>query len=285
MDTLVRTWTLLVPRCAGDQQRPNQSGDRYITTTMTEQEVMVLVNSSSTDIVMETSVVSSEISSQNRLVSDAKDHRVSSPKSRSNQIVLNHISWQQYEVLLETLGDRSSTRMAYDDGSLEIMTPLPEHEYFSDSLGDAVKDIADELDIDYDCYGSTTWKQELKKAGVEPDQCFYIQNEPLIRGKLSFDLATDPPPDLAIEVDYSSKSLARFPIYARLGVPEIWRYDDGKLTIHLLDGDQYYESKTSLAFPNLPIQELPQLIRDYLPQGKRAMRRAFRDWARKNRES
>lgn len=249
---------------------------------MTGKVVVVVVNSSSTDIVMETSVASPEISSQNRLVGDAKDHWVSSPKPRSNQIVLNHISWQQYEVLLETLGDRTSTRMAYDDGILEIMTPLPEHEYFSDSLGDAVKDIADELDIDYDCYGSTTWKRELKKAGVEPDQCFYIQNEPLIRGQLTFDLTTDPPPDLAIEVDYSSKSLARFPIYARLGVPEIWRYDDGKLTIHLLDGDQYHESTTSLAFPNLPIQELPQLIRDYLPQGKRVMRRAFRDWARKN---
>ncbi|MEM9219261.1 MAG: Uma2 family endonuclease [Cyanobacteria bacterium P01_F01_bin.150] len=216
---------------------------------------------------------------------DASDsHGTDRPKLQGDRIVLNHISWQQYEVLLETLGDRSSTRMAYDDGVLEIMNPLPEHEYFSDSIGDAVKDIADELDIDYDCYGSTTWKRELKKAGVEPDQCFYIQNESLIRGKLTFDLNNDPPPDLAIEVDYYSKSLARFPIYARLGVPEIWRYDNGKLTIHILDGDQYRESKASLAFPTLPVQEIPQLIRDYLPQGKRAMRRAFRAWVREHQQ-
>ncbi|MGF1515839.1 MAG: Uma2 family endonuclease [Elainellaceae cyanobacterium] len=201
-------------------------------------------------------------------------------QARGTSVVLKNVSWQQYEGLLEVLGDRPSSRIAYDDGALEIMTPLPDHEYFSDSLADAVKDIADELDMDYDCYGSATWRRELKKAGVEPDQCFYIQNEPLIRGQLEFDLATDPPPDLAIEVDYSSKSLNRFPIYARLGVPEIWRYDKGVLTIYLLDGDGYRESEASLAFPVLPVQELPSLIQEYRPQGKRLMRRAFRQWAR-----
>jgi methionyl-tRNA synthetase len=54
------------------------------------------------------------------------------------------------------------------------MTPLSEQEDFSDSFADAVKDLADELDMDYDCYGSTTWRRELEKARVEPDQCFYI---------------------------------------------------------------------------------------------------------------
>ncbi len=200
--------------------------------------------------------------------------------AQGTSVVLANISWQQYEQLLEVFGDRPATRMAYSDGLLEIMTPLPDHEYFSNSLADAVKDIADELDIDYDCYGSATWRRELKKSGVEPDQCFYIQNEPLIRGQLEFDLAIDPPPDLAIEVDCSSKSLDRFPIYAGLGIPEIWRYDDGMLTIHVLDQNQYRESGTSLAFPMLPIQELPSLIQEYRTQGKRAMRRAFRQWAR-----
>lgn len=201
-------------------------------------------------------------------------------QSKGTSVVLENISWQQYEGLLEVLGDRPANRMAYDNGILEIMTPLPDHEYFSDSIADAVKDIADELDMDYDCYGSATWRRELKKAGVEPDQCFYIQNESLIRGKLEFDLATDPPPDLAIEVDFSSKSLDRFPIYARLGVPEIWRYDQGTLTIHLLENGAYRESTMSLAFPTLPVQELPGLIEAYRSQGKRSMRRAFRQWAR-----
>lgn len=243
-----------------------------------------MVNSSSADMAIESSVAPPVITPQKSPTGNVSAREGNNPISRTNQIVLNDISWQQYEGLLEIFGDRSSARIAYDDGVLEIMTPLPEHEYLSDSLGDAVKDIADELDIDYDCYGSTTWKRELKKAGVEPDQCFYIQNESLIRGKLTFDLTTDPPPDLAIEVDYSSKSLPRFPIYARLGVPEIWRYDEGKLTIHILDNGRYRESSVSLAFPTLPIQELPDLIRTYLPQGKRAMRRAFRKWAKNHNE-
>ena len=199
-----------------------------------------------------------------------------------SSVLINNISWQQYEGLLEILGDRPCTRIAYDNGALEIMTPLPEHEYFKQSIGLAVNDIADELEMNYDSYGSTTWKKELKKAGAEPDDCFYIQNEPLIRGQLEFDLSVDPPPDLVIEIDCTSKSLDRFSIYARLGVPEIWRYNEGTLTIHLLDGTSYPESSTSLAFPQLPIPELPQLIWEYLPQGKRAMRRAFRQWARQH---
>lgn len=211
--------------------------------------------------------------------SEATPPSPSDTQPRGTSVVLENISWPQYEQLLEVLGDRPSSRMTYDNGLLEIMTPRPDHGYFSDSIADAVKDIADELDMDYDCYGSTTWRRELKKAGVEPDQCFYIPNEPLIRGKLEFDLATDPPPDLAIEVDFSSKSLDRFPIYARLGVPEIWRYDAGVLTIHLLDGEIYRESNTSLVFPMLPVQELPSIIETYRPQGKRVMRRAFRQWA------
>ncbi|MEO0409862.1 MAG: Uma2 family endonuclease, partial [Cyanobacteria bacterium P01_A01_bin.135] len=108
---------------------------------------------------------------------------------KGTSVVLRNISWQQYEGLLKLL-ERSASHLAYDDGLLEIMTPPPDHEYFSDSLADAVKDIADELDMDYDCYGSATWRRELKKAGVEPDQCFYLQNEPLVRGQLEFDLST-----------------------------------------------------------------------------------------------
>ncbi|NEQ99414.1 MAG: Uma2 family endonuclease [Cyanothece sp. SIO2G6] len=202
-----------------------------------------------------------------------------STQIQGTSVVLNNISWQQYERLLEILGDRPATRLTYDNGFLEIMTPLPDHEYFKQTIGLAVNDIAEALEMDCDSYGSTTWRKELGQAGIEPDDCFYIQNEPLIRGKLEFDLTTDPPPDLAIEIDYSSKSLNRFPIYARLGIPEIWRYEAGILTVHLLEHGVYRESKTSLAFPMLIVQELPSLIEAYRPHGKRAMRRAFRQWA------
>ena len=199
---------------------------------------------------------------------------------RADRVVLYNISWQQFENLLVDLGESRAARFAYDDGTLEIMTPLPEHEYYKEALGDAIKDIAEVLDQDYESLGSTTWKREIKKAGVEPDNCFYFQNEPRIRGKLEYDLNQDPPPDLALEIDVTSKSLSRFSIYARLGVPEIWCYDSGELKIYQLQNEGYMEVETSLVFPTLPVQELPALIEQYRPQGRRAIRRAVREWAR-----
>jgi Uma2 family endonuclease len=136
--------------------------------------------------------------------------------------------------------------------------------------------------MNYESYGSTTWKREISKAGVEPDNCFYFQNEAKIRGKLKFDLTQDPPPDLALEIDMTSKSLGRFPIYARLGVPEIWTYDSGELKIYQLQGDEYLEVETSSVFPMLRVQEVPVLIEAFRPNGRRAIRQAVRNWVRQN---
>jgi Uma2 family endonuclease len=202
-------------------------------------------------------------------------------KNRADRVVLHNVSWEQYETFLEASGDRPSARMAYDNGTLEIMTPLPEHEYFKEAIGDAVKDAAEELEIDYESYGSTTWRKQIKLAGVEPDNCFYFQNEAVVRGRLDLDLSKgDPPPDLVLEIDMTSKSLDRFPIYARLGVPEIWSYDSGALKIYHLQNEEYISAQLSLALPQLPIQELPQLIESHRKAGRRAIRKAVREWAR-----
>jgi Uma2 family endonuclease len=197
---------------------------------------------------------------------------------RCDRILLHNISWQQFENLLVDLGDHRSARIAYDQGTLEIMTPLPEHEYFKETISIAVQDIAEELNLDYESYGSTTWRREIKQAGLEPDNCFYFQNEAVIRGKLTFDLNQDPPPDLALEIDITNKSLDRFPIYARLGVPELWCYDNGELLIYLLAGDRYHQTQQSLIFPQLAIQELPQIIEANRQQGRLALRRSVRAW-------
>jgi Uma2 family endonuclease len=199
---------------------------------------------------------------------------------RADRVVLHNISWQQFENLLVDLGESRAARVAYDDGILEIMTPLPEHEYYKEIIGDIIKDTAEVLELDFECYGSSTWKRELKKAGIEADNCFYFQNEALIRGKLKFDLNQDPPPDLALEIDVTSKSLDRFPIYARLGVPEIWCFDSGEIKIYLLDGDKYIQTEISLVFPNLNIGEIPSLIESYRTVGRRLFRQAIREWVR-----
>jgi Uma2 family endonuclease len=201
-------------------------------------------------------------------------------KKRADRVVLYDISWQQFENLLKDLGESRAARVAYDNGTLEIMTPLPEHEYYKEAISIAIEDIAEVLEQNYECLGSTTWKKEVRMAGIEPDNCFYFQNEAKIRGKLDFDLDRDPPPDLALEIDITNKSLRRFPIYARLGVPELWCYDSGELKIYRLQ-EEYIEVETSLAFPTLAVKELPTLIEQHRSAGRRSMRQAIREWARK----
>ncbi|CAD5929202.1 Uma2 family endonuclease [Planktothrix agardhii] len=199
---------------------------------------------------------------------------------RADRVVLYNISWQQFENLLINLGQTRAARIAYDNGTFEIMTPLPEHEYYKEAIGISIQDIAEELDINYESYGSTTWKREVRLAGIEPDNCFYFQNEAKIRGRLEFNLNQDPPPDLALEIDMTHKSLNRFPIYARLGIPEIWCYDSGELKIYQLQQETYGEVETSSVFPMLRVQEIPTIIEQYRLDGKLAVRRAIRNWAR-----
>ena len=159
------------------------------------------------------------------------------------------------------------------------MVPTPEHEYFKSSIGYLIADLAEERALDYECFGSTTWKNQADLAGVEPDDCFYFQNFPAIKGRLDIDLKKgDPPPDLVLEIDFTSKSLDSLPIYARLGIPEVWRYDKGELYVyHLVDG-VYAAAEISLVFPNFPVKELPSFVRQHMAQGRRLMRQIFRVW-------
>jgi Uma2 family endonuclease len=205
-------------------------------------------------------------------------------KNRADRVMLYDISWEQFENLLKDLGEHRAARLAYDRTTLEIRTPLPEHEHYKEVISIAVQDIAEELGIDYESYGSTTWKRESRMAGLESDNCFYFQNEATVRGRLDLDLKQDPPPDLALEIDITSKSLNRFPIYARLRVPELWCYDSGELKIYLLQNGEYVESENSLVFPTLAIRHLPKLIEQNRANGRRAIRQAVREWVRKGRK-
>jgi Uma2 family endonuclease len=116
-------------------------------------------------------------------------------------VLLQDVSWQEFEAILEDLGDHRSSRLAYDNGILEIAMPLPEHEYDKEIVGDLLKALLEELDIEFLTLGSTTFKVPELSKGLEPDQCFYIANEARIRGKKRLDLSIDPPPDLALEID------------------------------------------------------------------------------------
>lgn len=194
------------------------------------------------------------------------------------RVVLHDISWQEFEAILEELGERRATRLAYNHRTLEIRMPLPEHEVSKEIIGDMVKILLEELEMDRECFGSTTFKREDMAVGIEPDNCFYIQNHQFVIGKTRLDLTVDPPPDLAIEVDITSKT--QLDIYEHLGVPELWRYEKGKLKISVLQKGKYIDSQISLTFPHLPVIEA---ISEYLEMSKTTgtspALRAFRKWA------
>ncbi|MGI8933635.1 MAG: Uma2 family endonuclease [Phormidesmis sp.] len=170
------------------------------------------------------------------------------------RVDLEGIGWSEFEAILVELGESRSTRIAYNNNTLTIVAPLFRHEKSKVALGDIVKALLDEQNIDYDSSASTTLKRQDLDKGVEPDDSFYIQNYERVLNKDRIDLTVDPPPDLAIEVDLTSKTQAN--LYAALGVPELWRYDQDCLRIDILQAGRYVQVEESPTFPGWPIVEL-----------------------------
>jgi len=197
------------------------------------------------------------------------------------QMLLKDISWQQLENILEEMGERRAARISYSHGWLEIMVPLPEHEKDKELIGDLVKILLEILQIDFEPFGSTTLKNERMQQAVEPDTSFYIQNQAAVIGKNRIDLTIDPPPDLAIEIDITSRT--RFKNYEILGVPELWRHTQQGLEIFLLQEGKYIKSESSPNFPNIPIVELVnEYVQQCLTIGRSQAMRNFRDWVKDN---
>ncbi len=197
--------------------------------------------------------------------------------SPGSQLLVNHVNWTMFEHILAEIGETAASRLSYNNGLLEIMAPLPEHEDDKEIIGDLIKLLLEELQVEFRTLGSTTFKHQLMQYGVEPDQCFYIQHESVIRGKKRLDLTIDPPPDLVLEIDLTSRT--HFDNYEKLGVPELWRYDGKTLEIHLLQAGTYRVSKTSLHFPQLPLTEaIPYYVERSKVIGRNATMKEFRRW-------
>jgi len=208
------------------------------------------------------------------------------PEIAEQRVILSNVSWQTFEQLLKELGDNRSSRLAYDEGLLEIMTPLGRHENNNRFIESLIGVIADELNLNLKRFGSLTLKRSKKLKGAEPDSCYYLQNEPLVRSKQEIDLDKDPPPDLVLEIDITRGSLNKQPIYAAIGVPEFWHYDGNKLQFFVLQqstGD-YQSVKQSPTFPWMPLDIVPRFIRQSLVDGETATLRAFRAWVREQQK-
>ena len=204
----------------------------------------------------------------------------------SQRVILQNISWQTFESILAEMGDNRATRLAYDQGILEIMTPLMPHEHNKRLIEKLIDNLAEELNLNLKSTGSVTCKRQDLLRGVEPDSSFYIQNEPVMRQKQNLDLTQDPPPDLVIEVDYTSSSVDRMPIYLALGIPEVWRYDEPVMQIYQLREGVYVSSDVSPTFGNLPITaEIPRFLQESLSIGEIPMIRSFRSWLKQHPRS
>jgi Uma2 family endonuclease len=168
-----------------------------------------------------------------------------------HRVQFQSVSWDEFEAILDELGDRRASRIAYAHSILEIRMPLPKHEKAKVILGDMVKILLEELDVDHESFGSSTFKRADMAVGIEPDDCFYIENAVRMVGTDRVDLAIDPPPDLAIEVDVTSKT--GLAAYEALAVPELWRFEEGRLRISLLVDGAYQDQVRSVHFPQVDV--------------------------------
>ena len=199
------------------------------------------------------------------------------------RIVLHDVTWETYKQLLVNYQDSSAPRFTYDRGVLEIMSPSTKHESVNHLIELMVEVLAEEMGIDVVALGATTFDREDLQRGFEPDSCFYIEHESRIRGREEVDLTVDPPPDLVIEIDITSSSLEKLPIYAQLDVPEVWRYDGRKATIlHLIEG-HYTERRASLSFPFLTSTAIADFVQKGESERRTVWLRELRSWAQTHR--
>ena len=199
-----------------------------------------------------------------------------------HRVILHNTSWETYERLMKERGESRVPRFAYDRGDLEIMSPSTEHESIAYYIGLLVAVFAEEAGLDAYGAGSTTFDREDLGRGFEPDACFYIENAERVRGKPRIDLGLDPPPDLVIEVDITSPSLDKFPIYARASIPEIWRHHGEKLAIFELRSEEYIEVARSKILSPLTSEALSSFIEESTSLDIVTWMRRVRAWSREN---
>lgn len=219
--------------------------------------------------------MSTQITSYYEIVSQLPDNA---------SLMFNDVSWDEYEELLEQVGEAKGLRISYDNGSLQVMTISAEHEKYAIFINSLIAGIRLRLRLNILAFGSATMRKRKLGKGNEPDACFYVQTAPVIGNKIQLDFETDPPPDVAVEIDLHHDSRSKFPIYSGLGVPEIWRYDGETLTIYRLTEEpasgekMYVEHATSAALPMLSAQILTEMLDRMRKEGELIALLAFDDW-------
>lgn len=199
------------------------------------------------------------------------------PESR---FVLHGIPWRAYETL-RAVPENENVRMTYDRGVLEIMSPSRMHERYGYFLGRLIDVWTEELEIEIQGCRTMTIRREDLERGFEPDNCYYIQNEPRVWDKEELDFTIDPPPDLAIEVQLRRNGIDKMAIYAEFGVPEVWRFDGIMLEVLALGRNgRYRPRRRSIALPEFPIAEAQRLLEQLPRKRETSLVLGFRKFVR-----
>ena len=193
-------------------------------------------------------------------------------------LIFHNVSWEEYEELLAQVGEANGLRISFNDGTLKVMTLSSEHEKYALFINSLVSALRLRLRINILFFGSVTMRKRKKTKGNEPDACFYVQTAAAIGNRIVLDFAVDPPPDVVVEVDIHHDSRDNYPIYAALGVPEIWRYDGRAMTIYHLQEADYVIAEASQALPMLNSQVLTEYVGRMLRDGEFNAILAFDGW-------
>ncbi len=195
------------------------------------------------------------------------------------RLVLYSVDWEEYQRIADAFTGRH-VRLTYSQGVLEFMTISPTHARLSALIAQIVAVLAKAAGLTRRSFADMTLRREDVKRAIEPDACFYLANEPLIRSKDELDFAVDPPPDLGIEIDISATSRRRMPIYAALRIPEVWRYSGDRLTFHrLADDGTYVVTDRSLSFPFVSSPDLNDVLARRNTTDEESLLESFRAWA------
>lgn len=193
-------------------------------------------------------------------------------------LILRNVPWDGYEGLLEAAGEAAGLRIAYDQGTLQIVTLSPERESYSRLIERLVDRLSARLHVKVLFFGSSTIKRKDRGRGAEPDACFYVKTAAVIGRKIQLDFATDPPPDIVVEIDITHDSVSKFPLYAALGVPELWRYDGTALTMYHLQDREYLPVSSSVALRVLDAATLTHFLQLSSDKDQHEILLAFEEW-------
>jgi Uma2 family endonuclease len=195
--------------------------------------------------------------------------------SSETRTVLENVRWETFIELSEQRRG-SVPRMTYDEGVLELMSPLRQHENIGCLIGRIIETFTEVMGIEIQSVASTTFRRSDLKKAFEADESYYIKHAELIRLKEEVDLFIDPPPDLVVEIEITSSAIAKMKLFAAMGVPEVWRHDGEKLEMFSLVDGYYQAKKSSTSLPGLDPNLINAILDRRFECGETMLIREFR---------